>query len=107
MKNSTVFHSTKKLDSFTETLRQKGIDYKIWDHYNTNGWQEKLIGIPSVSGVYHWFKWYSKGEIETINFDHTHSDNTGKTKRGQTYRYKMTELFEKKLGIQLFIHSVK
>jgi len=94
---------TAKFDTLIDLLDKKKIKYEIMGRdereiSEDTTYREKMIGLSTNKHTYHWFRWTSIMGKEFIDFDHTYSQNTGRSKRGLSHRIKVTRSLEKKLG---------
>lgn len=79
-------------------------------HYTTviEALQKKNIRYdndsPTMLGIYlgkHCWHWFEKLTDGNIYFNHTYSQNTGRTKRGTMHRINIKRRISKKIGIEL------
>lgn len=62
-----------------------------------------LIGFKPNRHVIHWFNGYFSETLQFIDFDHTYSMNTGKSKRGVTQRLAVKKMLANHFRIRLSI----
>jgi hypothetical protein len=64
--------------------------------------ESNMLGIKNGKHVWHWFTEFSRKNTTYISFDHSYSQNTGKTLRGITQSIYIKEALGKKLNLDLW-----
>jgi hypothetical protein len=61
-----------------------------------------LLGIKNGKFVWHWFTEFNHDNTTRISFDHSYSQNTGKTLKGTSQSIYIKEALGKKLNLDLW-----
>ncbi len=61
-----------------------------------------MLGIKNGKHVWHWFTEFEYADGTRISFDHSYSQNTGKTLRGTSQAIYIKEALGKKLNVDFW-----
>lgn len=91
--------SKMTIEEIKSQLEKTGIEHEIRKN-EEQSWQT-LIGIKLRSKhVWHWFTYNQFTNSTFTSFDHSYSQNTGRTKKGLAHRIKTYEVAKNATGIQ-------
>lgn len=93
--------TTTQVENAVIAIASKGLDFEAYTNIES---RDTFIGIKETKKfVWDWFKahtYYVDG-IVSMDFDHSYSQNTGRTKKSVMHRINTRAKYENLLGLEL------